>query len=50
METPIVDFVINKDTQCFVGHSFDFTNTTQFNGSLNYNWALSDGSSVRIAI
>jgi gliding motility-associated-like protein len=45
-EKPLVDFTINKDTQCFVGHRFDFVNSTKFTGgSLNYSWILSDGSS-----
>jgi gliding motility-associated-like protein len=44
-ETPVIDFTINKDTQCFNGHSFSFTNATKFKGSLKYNWNLSDASS-----
>ena len=45
-ETPIVDFTINKDTQCFYGHNFNFINTTKFSGgALNYSWTLGDASS-----
>jgi len=43
--TPLVDFAVNKDTQCFKGNVFDFTNKTKFNGSLKYTWALGDGNS-----
>lgn len=44
-ETPVVDFTINKDTQCFSGHSFNFVNSTKFSGgSLNYSWTLGDGN------
>lgn len=44
-ETPVVDFDISKDTQCFQGHSFNFVNTTVFGGgSLNYTWNLGDGN------
>lgn len=45
-ETPVVDFTINKDTQCFYGHNFNFVNTTKFSGgALNYSWTLGDASS-----
>lgn len=44
-ESPVVDFTVSNDTQCFNGHSFDFVNTTVFSaGSLNYNWDLGDGT------
>lgn len=43
-ETPLVSFTVNKDTQCFNGHSFDFINRTAFSGTLNYTWNISDGS------
>jgi gliding motility-associated-like protein len=43
--TPEVNFVSNRDTQCFVGHKFTFTNKTKFgNGPLNYAWDLGDGT------
>ena len=45
-KTPGVDFVINRDTQCFAGHNFNFINRTSFgNGPLNYTWSLGDGNS-----
>ncbi len=44
-ETPIVDFTIDNDTQCFNGHNFNFVNSTKFGGgSLNYIWTLGDGN------
>ncbi len=44
-ETPVVDFSINKDTQCFYGHAFNFVNSTKFSGgSLNYSWTLGDAT------
>jgi len=42
--TPQVNFTVNKDTQCFNLHSFDFINTTAFNTKLNYEWQLGDNS------
>ncbi len=46
-ETPVVDFTINKDTQCFNGHNFNFVNSTKFSGgSLNYSWVLGDATSA----
>jgi gliding motility-associated-like protein len=30
LKHPEASFTVNKDTQCFTGHSFNFTNTSQF--------------------
>jgi gliding motility-associated-like protein len=42
--TPRVKFNINQDTQCFNQQSFNFTNQTNFNGLLNYEWNLGDAT------
>ncbi|MES2558127.1 MAG: T9SS type A sorting domain-containing protein [Bacteroidota bacterium] len=39
-----VDFTINKDTQCFIGHSFVFNDTSSFIYT-NRQWDLGDGTS-----
>lgn len=36
------DFYINNDSQCLKENSFDFINTTQDTGKINYEWDLGD--------
>ncbi|MDP2176395.1 MAG: PKD domain-containing protein [Bacteroidota bacterium] len=42
--TPRVSFEINQDTQCFNQHNFNFTNQTNFNSALIYEWNLGDAT------
>lgn len=44
---PATQYKVNKQEQCFVGHQFDFRDTTTISyGSLTYNWDFGDGSSI----
>ena len=45
---PKSNFYLNKDTQCFVGNLFEFTNTSSIasgGGSLGFQWQFGDGNS-----
>jgi gliding motility-associated-like protein len=45
--TPVVDFNTNALVQCFNGHHFNFTNTSNIAfGTMNYNWDMGDASPV----
>jgi len=44
-ESPFVDYMVNKDSQCFVGNDFVFTNTSNIGtGTLQYTWYFGDNS------
>ncbi|MBP6025270.1 PKD domain-containing protein [Ferruginibacter sp.] len=43
-QSPIADFTINNNTQCFPGHQFLLTNgTTILSDTLLYTWTMGDG-------
>jgi PKD repeat protein len=42
--TPKPSFTQSPDSTCLGKAKFDFTNTTNFKGTLTYNWSLGDGS------
>ncbi len=45
-ETPFVKFLVNKDTQCFNNHAFNFTNVSALKtGVMSFSWNLGDGNS-----
>ncbi|MBL7835976.1 MAG: PKD domain-containing protein, partial [Bacteroidetes bacterium] len=46
LERPISDFTINDSIQCFRGHQFSFTNTTNFSAmnTLSYWWDYGNGN------
>ncbi len=52
MPKPKSNYSMNNDTQCFVGNSFQFYNTSSIvtgGGSLNYQWAFGDGNTSNSA-
>ena len=43
--SPIANFTINNGVQCFPGHQFVFTNTSNiFAGAMQYNWGMGDAT------
>lgn len=43
-QSPVTDFSINNNTQCFPGHQFVLTNnTTILSDTLLYTWSMGDG-------
>jgi gliding motility-associated-like protein len=42
--TPKPSFTQTPDSTCLGKAKFDFTNTTNFKGTLTYNWSLGDGA------
>lgn len=44
---PSTNYTVNRQEQCFVGHQFNFRDTSTITyGTLTYNWDFGDGSSI----
>lgn len=49
LKHPEASYIVNKDTQCFTGHNFNFINTSQFSQShLKTDWTFSGNKSITL--